>query len=167
MDIIIKKANENEIKDAILLSERYCYRNTPDRNHGFTVKPIMNDELEFTYIAKYNGKIIGVACAKDFSKENFGRYGADKGSKCKEIGKVTVDENYRGMKVASKMLEFILNEDSNAAFYATIMEKPVENKASKRLFNSLGFRCYKIIDLFHEDIDLKEEVGLYVYENKI
>ena len=45
------------------------------------------------------------------------------------------------------------------------MEKPVENKSSKRLFESLGFKCYKIINLFHDDLDLKEEVGLYVYNN--
>ena len=87
--------------------------------------------------------------------------------KCKEIGKVTVDENYRGMKIGSKILSFIFREFPDMNFYATIMEKPVENTPSKRLFESLGFKRYKIINLFHEDIDLSEEVGLYVYRSEV
>ena len=48
-----------------------------------------------------------------------------------------------------------------------VVEKPVENKPSKRLFESLGFKRYKIINLFHEDIDLSEEVGLYICRNLV
>ena len=71
------------------------------------------------------------------------------------------------MKIGSKILNFIFSKFPNVNFYATIMEKPVENKPSKRLFESLGFERYKIINLFHEDIDLSEEVGLYIYRNQV
>lgn len=163
--IIIKKADEDELKQAILLSEKYCYENTPDRSHGFTLRPIDESYFGSVYVAKINEKIVGAACVTDFSKEDYKRYGVSNNSKCKEIGKVTVNEDYRGMKIGSKILKFIFREFPNLNFYATIMEKPVENKASKRLFESLGFKRYKIINLFHEDLNLSEEVGLYVYKN--
>ena len=165
MNIDVKVANENELKDAILLSEKYCYKNTPDKNHGFTLKPIDKNYLRYVYIGKINEKIVGVACATDFSKENFKRYAVNDNSKCKEIGKVAVDKDYRGMNVASSILKFILKQFPNVNFYATIMEKPVENKASKALFESLGFKRYKIINLFHKSVNLNEEVGLYVLKN--
>ncbi len=167
MNISIKIANKNELKEAIWLSEKYCYKNTPDRSHRFTLKPINESYLDSVYVAKINEKIVGVACVTDFSKEDCERYGANNIFKCKEIGKVTVDENYRGMKIGSKILSFIFREFPDMNFYATIMEKPVENTPSKRLFESLGFKRYKIINLFHEDIDLSEEVGLYVYRSEV
>lgn len=167
MNLIIKKADKTELKEAITLSKKYCYKNTPDRNLGFTVNPIDESYLGFAYVAKIENKVVGVACINDFSEKEFNRYEVKDNSLCKEIGKVTVDKHYRKMNVASKILKFIFREFPNINFYATIMEKPVENKASKRLFESLGFKKYKIIDLFHENVDLKEEVGLYVYNLQI
>lgn len=166
MDLIIKKADKSELKEAIVLSAKYCYKNTPDRDQGFTLKPIDKSYLKFLYVAKFNGDVIGVACATDFSKEDCKRYDVINKFRRKEICKVTVDGNYRGMNVATKILEFILNQFPNTNFYAAIMEKPVENRASKKLFKSLGFKCYRVVNSFHEDIDLREEVGLYVFENK-
>ena len=165
MNISIKIANKNELEEAISLSEMYCYKNTPDKSHGFTLKPINESYLGSVYVAKINEKVIGTACATDFSEEDYKRYDVSSNFECKEVGKVTVDKNYRGMGIGKKIIEFILKKFSNINFYATIMEKPVENKPSKRLFESLGFKCYKIINLFHDDLDLKEEVGLYVYNN--
>lgn len=158
MDISIKIANKNELEEAILLSEKYCYKNTSDKNHGFTLKPINQSYLGSVYVAKINENVIGTACATDFSEEDYKRYDAGSNFECKEVGKVTVDENYREMGIGKKIIEFILKKFPNMDFYATIMEKPVENKSSKRLFESLGFKCYKIINLFHDDLDLKEEV---------
>ena len=167
MDLIIKKADKTELKEAIALSKKYCYKNTPDRNIGFTISPIDESYLGFAYVAKIDNKVVGVACINDFSEEKFNRYEVKDNLLCKEISKVTVDKDYRKMNVASKILSFILEEFPNTDFYATIMEKPVENKASKRLFESLGFKKYKIVDLFHEDVNLREKVGLYVYNLRI
>lgn len=157
MDLLIKKADKNELENAIALSKKYCYKNTPDRGHGFTINPIDESYLGSAYVAKIGNKVIGAACASDFSKKEFERYNVDDNLLCKEIGKVTVDEEYRGMNVASTMLKFILAQFPNVNFYATIMEKPVENKASKALFESLGFKCYKITNLFHKSVNLNEE----------
>ena len=66
MNISIKIANKNELKEAIWLSEKYCYKNTPDRSHGFTLKPINESYLDSVYVAKINEKIVGVACVTDF-----------------------------------------------------------------------------------------------------
>ena len=50
MNVYIKIANENELKKAISLSEKYCYQNTLDRSHGFTLKPINEHYFGSVYV---------------------------------------------------------------------------------------------------------------------
>ncbi len=119
MNLNVKIADKKELKEAVSLSEKYCYKNTADRNHGFTLKPINESYLGSIYVAKINEKVVGTACATDFSEEDYMRYGVNNNFECKEIGKVTVDENYRGMKIGSKILDFIFREFPNMNFYAT------------------------------------------------
>lgn len=160
----IKKADEKELDAAIALSEKYCYKNSSPDSKGYILKPITREFLNSLYVAKIGDKVVGAVCAPDFSEEDFKIYGVNKDLKRKQFVKVTVDKDYRGKQVASNLIRFVMNKYPDVRFYASIMENPVENVASKRLFNSLGFKCYKTMDSHYNDLNLSETSGFYVCE---
>ena len=162
----VREATKDDLSGAISLSKKHCYNNVKHREEGFTLKPITSNYAGNVYVAEVDNKIVGTACVRKFSEKDFGYYEVDKSEKAMEIEKVTVDENYRGLGIGSAIIKFILKKFPGTKLCTSILEDPVENKNSKRLFKKNGFICRKFKECYHKDLDLREKSGCYINKNK-
>jgi GNAT superfamily N-acetyltransferase len=150
-NIIIKKAEENDIDEILKISKKNTITNIEDPSSGFLVSGYTKQQYleyvgyaDYFYVAKIDNKVVGVLLAfnddkikqselvnsiiKNSVKHNFVL-----------IKQIFVDPEFKGKKISAKLYNFLFETaPKDFDFAASIVGKPF-NIASVKFHKKLGF----------------------------
>jgi ribosomal protein S18 acetylase RimI-like enzyme len=141
-DIIFKLADSEDKKELIKFFKFY--------NNEFFIKKRVENYIKYNYsvVAKKNKNIIGLL--QFYIKEN-------PNSGVAEFEEVFVDEDFRGQKIASKLLELSILHVKQIFIENNIKPRKIflfvgkENFGARKLYEKYGFTCIsEFNDLFQD-----------------
>jgi len=134
----IEKCRREQFPECKELSQKYCFRNVKDKSKGFIFKPLDDQDFDSLTVASIKGVVVGFICARPITEADWDF--SDRRVSGMYIGKVLVNETYRGQNIASQLVEHILEKYPSETFYTSIRYAPDRNIVSENLFGKFGFR---------------------------
>jgi len=142
MNIKVVKADERNIQQAILLSEKsvvMCENGIPIKSGIFS--PLTYEDLPYVFVAlNQKQEVIGVIKAKKMtSKVEFSWFGVSEKEDAVILQKICVRDDMKRKHIASEILNYIKKIFTNSSLYADIMVEPIKNEPSIATFVANGF----------------------------
>lgn len=130
----------------VLWVEKYFVMEEHDKEVLYNPKEHILDKGGFIYFAKTADTTVGT----------FAFIPAEKG--VYELSKMTVDEAFRGKKIANKMLEFCLEEAKRLNMSKIILYSNTILQPAIHLYKKFGFREIPLGNSEYERSDIKMEI---------
>ena len=130
----------------VLWVEKYFVLEEHDKEVLYNPKENIIDKGGYIYFAKADNVIAGTFALIPVEKGVF------------ELSKMTVDEAFRGKKIANKMLEFCLEEAKRLDISKIILYSNTTLQPAIHLYRKFGFKEVPLGNSEYERSDIKMEI---------
>ena len=130
----------------VLWVEKYFVLEEHDKEVLYNPKANIIDKGGYIYFAKADNVIAGTFALIPVEKGVF------------ELSKMTVDEAFRGKKIANKMLEFCLEEAKRLDISKIILYSNTTLQPAIHLYRKFGFKEVPLGNSEYERSDIKMEI---------
>lgn len=142
-NMIIQKLTEQYYDKTYALSQKYSFVNTKS-NANSILRPITKEDLDCISIAIIDDEVAGLIKHRVLKGTEDEMFHEKNKKQCVYIGKLVVDEKYRGQGLAKKLLKYAMSTPNIKRYYTIISYAPERNWASDKLFTSVGFVPFEI-----------------------
>lgn len=139
----IQKLTDKYYDKAYILSEKYSF-STTHSNANSILRPIKREDMDCISIAIIENEVVGLVKHRKLKDKEKIMFNEDNADSSVYIGKLIVDEKYRGLGIAKNLLNYAMSDKSVKRYYTIISYAPERNWASDKLFRSMGFVPYEV-----------------------